>query len=204
MLPCTLRVDRTFLGHSAYAWLRQKEPSLVKLPVALAIVVGVVGGILTWLYVGPLAALGLFVPATFMGAACYFAAGGDLPALKKSMPANIWGVVMGTITLIVASLVSGAALTGVVVGAGTAILILGALVPLLEFVPGAVIAFAMTVGWGLLTSASGTDFAFATGPFTVMLVSFVIGGLYGWVGSILVGKLVGATSSASAPVAKAA
>ncbi|GLZ51751.1 DUF1097 domain-containing protein [Actinomycetospora sp. NBRC 106378] len=177
----------------------------MKLPVALAIVVGVVGGILTWLYAGPLAALGLFVPATFMGAACYFAAGGDLPALKKSMPANIWGVVMGTITLIVAGLVSGPALTGVVVGAGTLILILGALVPLLEFVPGAVIAFAMTVGWGLLTSASGTDFAFATGPFTVMLISFVIGGLYGWVGSILVGKLMGATSSsAKAPAAKAA
>lgn len=171
----------------------------MKLPVALALVVGVVGGILTWLYVGPLAALGLFVPATFMGAACYFAAGGDVPALKKSMPANIWGVVMGTITLIVAGFVSGAALTGVVVGAGTLVLILGALVPLLEFVPGAVIAFAMTVGWGLLTSASGTDFAFKTGPFTVMLVSFVIGGLYGWVASILVGKLMGATHRTSAP-----
>ena len=45
----------------------------MKLPVALAIVVGVVGGILTWLYLGPLSALGLFVPATFMGAAAYFA-----------------------------------------------------------------------------------------------------------------------------------
>ncbi|MDT7743400.1 MAG: hypothetical protein QOE59_2478 [Actinomycetota bacterium] len=170
----------------------------MKLPVALALVVGVVGGVLTWLYVGPLAALGLFVPATFMGAACYFAAGGDVAALKKSVPANVWGVVMGTITLIVAAFVSGAALTGVVVGGGTLVLILGALVPLLEFVPGAVIAFAMTVGWGLLTSASGTDFAFKTGPFTVMLVSFVIGGLYGWVGSILVGRLMGATSTTSA------
>ncbi len=177
----------------------------MKLPVALALVVGVVGGILTWLYAGPLAALGLFVPATFMAAACYFAAGGDLPALKKSLPANIWGVVMGTVTLIVAGTISGAALTGVVVGGGTIILILGALVPLLEFVPGAVVAFAMTVGWGLLTSASGTDFAFKTGPFTVMLVSFVIGGLYGWVGSILVGRLTGATNKAPASTtAKAA
>jgi MFS superfamily sulfate permease-like transporter len=79
------------------------------------------------------------------------------------------------------------------------VLILGALVPLLDFVPGAVVAFAMTVGWGLLTSASGTDFAFKTGPFTVMLVSFVIGGLYGWVGSILVGRLTGATNRTSAP-----
>jgi hypothetical protein len=121
------------------------------------------------------------------------------------LPANIWGVVMGTVTLIVAGTISGPALTGVVVGGGTIILILGALVPLLEFVPGAVVAFAMTVGWGLLTSASGTDFAFKTGPFTVMLVSFVIGGLYGWVGSILVGWLTGATNKAPASTtAKAA
>jgi hypothetical protein len=176
----------------------------VKLPVALALVIGVLGGVLTWLYVGPLAALGLFVPATFMGAALYFAAGGDVAALKKSLPATIWGVVMGTITLIVAGTVSGAALTGVVVGVGTAVLILGALVPLLDFVPGAVVAFAMTVGWGLLTSASGTDFAFATGPFTVMLISFVIGALYGWVGSLLVGRLMGLGSSAPAPAAEAA
>ncbi|NMO93097.1 DUF1097 domain-containing protein [Actinomycetospora sp. TBRC 11914] len=178
----------------------------MKLPVALALVIGVLGGILTWLYVGPLAALGLFVPATFMGAALYFAAGGDVAALKKSLPATVWGVVMGTVTLIVAGTVSGAALTGVVVGAGTAVLILGALVPLLDFVPGAVVAFAMTVGWGLLTSASGTDFAVATGPFTVMLISFVVGGLYGWVGSILVGRLagLGSRSSAPAPAAEAA
>ncbi|MCD2196292.1 DUF1097 domain-containing protein [Actinomycetospora endophytica] len=192
--PSTLLSDPSLFRHPAHAWQTSEGTVPVKLPVALAIVIGVVGGVLTWLYVGPLAALGLFVPATFMGAALYFAAGGDLPALKKSVPATVWGVVMGTVTLIVVGTVSGAAMTGVVVGAGTLVLILGALVPLLEFVPGAVVAFAMTVGWGLLSSASGTDFAFKTGPFTVMLISFVIGGLYGWVGSILVGKLIGATT----------
>ncbi len=36
----------------------------MKLPVALALVIGIVGGILTYLYVGPLSALGLFIPAT--------------------------------------------------------------------------------------------------------------------------------------------
>lgn len=170
----------------------------MKLPVALAIVVGVVGGILTWLYLGPLSGLGLFVPATFLGAASYFAAGGDLPALRKSLPATLWGVLWGTVALIVIPLVSGAAMIGLVVGGFTLIMILGALVPALEFVPGHVIGYATTAGFGLLTSASGTDFSLPTGPFTVIALSFVIGGLYGYVGSILVGRLVTARSAAAA------
>lgn len=170
----------------------------MKLPVALAIVVGVVGGILTWLYVGPLSGLGLFVPATFLGAASYFAAGGDLPALTKSLPANLWGVLWGTIALIFIGLVSGPVMIAVVVGGFTGIMILGALVPALGFVPGHVIGYAMTAGFGLLTSASGTDFSLPTGPFTVMALSFVIGGLYGYAGSILVGKMVSSRSTADA------
>jgi len=169
----------------------------MKLPAALALVIGVIGAILTYLYVGPLSSLGLLVPATFLGAASYFAAGGDLAALKKSVPANIWGVVVGTATLILLSLVTSPALVGIIVGGMTAVFILGALVPLLEFVPGAVIGFATTVLFGLLTKASGTNFALPSGPFTVMLVSFLVGGAFGYVSSILVGKLVaiGSTSS---------
>ncbi|HEX4250002.1 MAG TPA: DUF1097 domain-containing protein [Pseudonocardia sp.] len=168
----------------------------MKLPVALAIVVGVIGAILTYLYVGPLGGLGLFVPATFLGAACFFAAGGDVAGLKKSLLASVWGVIWGTIALIGVGLVSGPILVGIVVGAATGLLILGGLIPLFDFIPGAVVAFATTAGFGLLTKGSGLDFSLPSGPFTVMLISFVIGGLYGYVSGILVGKLVG---SASAP-----
>jgi len=63
---------------------------------------------------------------------------------------------------------------------------------------GQVIGYATTAGFGLLTSASGTDFSLPTGPFTVMALSFVIGGLYGYVGSILVGRMVGTRSTAAA------
>lgn len=72
----------------------------------------------------------------------------------------------------------------------------GALIPALGFVPGHVIGYASTAGFGLLSGASGTDFSLPTGPFTVMAVSFVIGGLYGYVGSILVGRLVSSRSTA--------
>ncbi|MFC4947268.1 DUF1097 domain-containing protein [Pseudonocardia sp. GCM10023141] len=169
----------------------------MKLPVALAIVVGVIGAVLTYLYVGPLAGLGLFVPATFIGAASFFAAGGDTAGLKKSLAGNIWGIIWATVALIVIGLVSGPVMVGIVVGAATAVLILGAFIPLFDFVPGGVFGFATTAGFGLLTKASGTDFSLPTGPFTVMLISFIIGGLYGYVASIIVGKLVASAPASS-------
>lgn len=169
----------------------------MKLPVALAIVVGIIGAVLTYLYVGPLAGLGLFVPATFIGAASFFAAGGDQAGLRKSLAANVWGIIWATVALIVIGLVSGPVVIGLVVGAATAIVILGALIPIFDFVPGGVLGFATTAGFGLLTSASGTDFSLPTGPFTVMLISFIIGGLYGYVSSIIVGKLVPAAPASS-------
>jgi hypothetical protein len=169
----------------------------MKLPVALALVIGVIGAIITYLYVGPLGGLGLMVPATFIGASSYFAAGGDKAALAKSVPANVWGIVCGTITLILLGYATDPLLVGVIVGGLTAVFILGALIPALGFVPGSVFGFATTVMFGLLTSASGTDFSLPTGPFTVMLVSFLVGGAFGYVSSILAGKLVAPQPEAS-------
>ncbi|MDT7705021.1 MAG: hypothetical protein QOG20_628 [Pseudonocardiales bacterium] len=170
----------------------------MKLPVALALVVGIVGGIITWLYVGPLGSLGLVVPATFIAAASFFAAGGDVPGLKRSLAANIWGIIWGTIALIFVGLVSSPVLVGVAVGGATLLMILGALIPALDFVPGQVLGLATTAAFGLLTKASGTDFSLPTGPFTVMLISFIVGAAYGYACSLLVGKLVASTSKAAA------
>ncbi|TCK20524.1 DUF1097 domain-containing protein [Pseudonocardia endophytica] len=171
----------------------------MKLPVALALVIGLAGVLISYLYLGPLAGLGLFVPATFIGAASFFAAGGDLAGLKKSLAANVWGIVCGTVTLILAGLTTNTFLVAVVIGGMTAVFILGALVPLLDFVPGSVFGFATTAAFGLLTGASGTDFSLPTGPFTVMLLSFVVGGLgLGYACSLLVGKLVGAGAESTA------
>ncbi|MGD9526080.1 DUF1097 domain-containing protein [Pseudonocardia sp.] len=171
----------------------------MKLPVALALVIGLLGAILTYLYVGPLAALGLFVPATFLGAASYFAAGGTTAALTPSLASNIWGVLGGTVALFLVGTAGSPLLIGVYVGLMTAVVVLGAVVPLLGFVPGTVIGFATTAGFGLLTSASALDLSLPTGPFTVMALSFAIGALYGWVASLLVGRLVGSAAAESTP-----
>lgn len=42
------------------------------------------------------------------------------------------------------------------------------------------IGYAATAGFGLLTKASGADFTLPIGPFTVMAISFLLGGAYGW------------------------
>jgi hypothetical protein len=164
----------------------------MKLPVALALVIGIVGGLLAYLYVGPLSGLGLFIPATFLGAASYFAAGGDRAALAASVPANLWGIAWGTVALILIGMATSPVVIGAIVGGVTLLMILGALVPVLHFVPGQVFGLATTAAYGLLTKASGTDFALPSGPFTVMAVSFVVGGAAGYLAGILVGKLAAA------------
>ncbi|MCM3846758.1 MULTISPECIES: DUF1097 domain-containing protein [Pseudonocardia] len=171
----------------------------MKLPVALALVIGVAGAVIAYLYLGPLSGLGLFVPATFLGAATFFAAGGDRPALVTALATNVWGIVTGTVMLVLAGLTTNPALLGLIIGGMTAVFILGALVPVLGFVPGAVVGFATTAAFGLLSGASGTDFSLPTGPFTVMLLSFVVGSVVlGYGCSLVVGRL---TARSAAPAA---
>lgn len=166
----------------------------MKLPVALALVVGVIGVVITYLYIDPLASLGLLVPVTFLGAATYFAAGGSTATLPMGIACNVWGVVCGVFTLYLLAQTTNTFVIALIVGGMTAVFILGALVPALGFVPGTVIGFASTVLFGLLTAASATDFSLPTGPFTVMAISLVLGNLYGWVSSLIVPRLLPASS----------
>ena len=66
---------------------------------ALAIVIGVLGGATTWLYVGPIAAFGLQIWATFIAWACFYHVGGGEAGLKNTIAANIWGAICATVAL---------------------------------------------------------------------------------------------------------
>ena len=126
----------------------------MKLPVALALVIGLIGAILTYLYVGPLAGLGLFIPATFIGAGSYFAAGGDTPALRSSLLTNIWGIICATIALILVGLVASPLLVGLIVGVIISIIqtVTSIQDNILAFIPRAAaifVVFAFTFPWML-------------------------------------------------------
>ncbi len=184
----------------------------MKLPLALAVVIGVLAVIITYLYVGPLASLGLFVPATFIGAASYFAAGGTTSSLVPSLSANIFGIIGGVITLYLVGLAApNPLLIGLYVGIMTAIVIFAMVIPFLSFVVGTVLGFATTAGYGLLSvvddvgpttlTAAAFDFSLPSGVPTVILLSFIIGGLYGWVSSLIVGRWVGTPAESDSAAA---
>ena len=61
---------------------------------ALAISIGVLGGIATWLFVGPLAAVGLQIWAAFIAWGAYYHSGGKEASLKTNIPAHIWGALL--------------------------------------------------------------------------------------------------------------
>lgn len=69
------------------------------LVIALAIVIGVMGGIATWAAV-TVASPYILIWAIFIGWASFFHAGGGNDGIKGSAIANIWGVVCAAVAFI--------------------------------------------------------------------------------------------------------
>jgi Protein of unknown function (DUF1097) len=102
--------------------------------------------------------------------------------LRKSVGANLWGVVMAFIALLLITNVPVPALgtiwPSLVVGVTAAILVLGSKVPAFAVIPATVYGFASTAGYGLLSGASVTEVSLAN-PLICVAVSLVVGGLFG-------------------------
>ncbi|MEE8633023.1 MAG: DUF1097 domain-containing protein, partial [Methyloceanibacter sp.] len=69
---------------------------------ALAISVGVLGGIATWLFLGPLGGT-LAIWAAFIAWGCFFHCGGSESGLQSAILGNIAGAIVAGITLWVAT-----------------------------------------------------------------------------------------------------
>ena len=64
--------------------------------IALCVSIGVLGGVATYLALGPLAGI-ILIWGIFIGWATFFAIGGDTAALKKTITCNVFGVICGWI-----------------------------------------------------------------------------------------------------------
>ena len=149
---------------------------------ALAIVIGVLGGAATWLYVGPMAAFGLQIWATFIAWACFYHVGGGEAGLKNTIAANIGGAICATVALVLIARFGGGAVgAGIWVAVTVAVMILAAQVPMLSAIPAAVYGYAAVAAFGLLKGGDALDFGLGTGPFTTVVVSMVIGAVLGYV-----------------------
>ena len=164
---------------------------------ALAIVIGVMGAIATWVAV-TVGSPYLLIWAVFIGWGSFFHCGGKEAGLKSSAVANVWGAVCAAVALIVALAMGITAVTAALcVGITVVILILGAKVPALSAIPAAVYGYASTAALFLHGAAAYGEGAGAVVKVAVAVaISMVVGNVLGYISEKIVGSLVTKTAAA--------
>ena len=164
---------------------------------ALAVSIGLLGAVATYLFL-TIGTLQIWI--AFIGWASFYHCGGGTEGLRKSEAANLWGVVMAFIALLLITQVNpglpGPLWPAIVVGVTAGILVMGAKIEALNIIPATVYGYASTAGYGLLSGASLTTLTLAN-PLICVALSLVIGGLFGIVSERFAGMLKGADTAAS-------
>lgn len=154
---------------------------------ALAVSVGLLAVLDTWLYVGPLAALlpGL-VWISFVAWGCFFQSG----AGTKGLTTAVVGMTFGGVVGMAAVMLAGGPLAGlgimaapVAVGLGAFVICLASKVPLLATIPASVYGFASIAGPILLANLE------PQAALVPMVASVVIGAVFGYVSELLANAL---------------
>ena len=159
---------------------------------ALAIVIGILGGLATWLFLGPMGGLGLSIWAAFIAWGSFYHCGGGEKGLQDSIAGAIWGAIMAGVALYLLPIVGNGALgAGLVVGATVLVMILGAHIPLFSAIPAAVYGYASTAAFALLNGDKAALMAtnIAASPVLNIVVSMVIGAVFGYVSQKVAGSL---------------
>jgi hypothetical protein len=165
---------------------------------ALALALGVIGGVLAYLSLGPASGV-FFIWATFIATATGVALGGTKEAFKNLVVCGSLGVFLAWVaSLIVLNVPLAATLTlpvwaGIVVGATTALLALAAHLPWFPAIPATVIGYASTFAY-LLSTPNKLDNKVLLGfgidnPLFVMIVSLLVAAAFGLVSLSLTAKL---------------
>ena len=157
--------------------------------VALALSIGGLGGVATWLSFGPLAGF-VTIWAIFIAWGSFFHNGADNAALKNTITAGIFGAVLAGVAFILMDAVSlGDKFTAPVWVAVTVfLLVLGSKVPAFSVIPTAVYGYAATAAYAIHVGGS-TSAADLTNPVVVIALSFIVGAVFGMVSGKLAGAL---------------
>jgi hypothetical protein len=154
--------------------------------VALALSIGVLGGIATWVSLGPLAGV-LQIWAIFIAWACFYHCGGKETGLKNTIVCNIVGAIIAWIALIIVLKTGMGDSMGVPVWAGIVvavtvfILVLLAKIPALATIPAMVYGYASVAAFGLLSSTADVTAGNFTNPVVTIIVSMVVGAILGYI-----------------------
>jgi len=164
---------------------------------ALAVFIGLLGGLATYAFLADHFSLGLQIWAAFIAWASFFHCGGKISGFISNALANIWGVIVAAATLIAinkAGLADQLTLpvwAGICVGVGVFILILATSIPFLSAIPATVYGFAATAGFALLSTNGLNMLTDPTlkNPAVVIAISMVIGGVLGVISEVLAGAV---------------
>ena len=164
---------------------------------ALAISVGVLGAIATWLFLGPLGGA-LAIWAAFTAWGCFFHCGGKEHGLQSAILCNAAGAVIAGITLIVATKTGLADRLGlpvwaaICVGIGVTAMVLLANIPLFAAIPAQVYGFASVVAYTLMKDAAGSLTAASfENTVVIVILSMIVGAVFGYVSEKVAGMLAG-------------
>jgi hypothetical protein len=152
---------------------------------ALAVSIGLLAVVATWVCLGPLAALQVQIWQAFIAWAAFYHCGGKVEGLQKAVLGMLFGAVVGALSVMLIGYLGalGNLAAPVAVGIGAAVLVLAAHISLLGTIPANVYGFAAIAGLILLKPLTPLDALLPT------IISIVLGGAFGWVSEWAAGKI---------------
>lgn len=152
---------------------------------ALAVSIGALGVVATWLFLGPIASMDAQIWQAFIAWACFYHCGGKVEGLRKTVIGMIFGAAIGAGAVLLAGQLGalGNLAAPVAVGIGAAIIVLAAHIGLLAIIPASVYGFAAIAGLILLKGLAPMAALLPT------IASIVIGAGFGWLSESIGGKL---------------
>ena len=169
--------------------------------IALALSVGVLAVIDTWLFVGPLAATGLagLVWISFIAWGCFYHSGGGTKGLTTTIVCMSWGAIVGMVAVMLASgplAGVGVWAAPIAVGLGAAVICLSSAIGLLATIPASVYGFASVAGPILLAGKTPTE------AILPVIGSVIIGAVFGIASEMLANTLTKKETAAAAQPAE--
>lgn len=149
--------------------------------IALAISIGILAVIATWLVLGPLAALGVQIWQVFVAWASHYHSGGKVAGMRTTMICMSFGALVGVLSVMLAGQLGalGSLAAPLAVGLGASVLVLAAHIGLLATIPASVYGFACVAGLILMKGLTPMNALLPT------ILSIVIGAAFGFASEAL-------------------
>ncbi len=153
--------------------------------IALTLCIGLLSVMATWLFLGPLAAIGFQIWQAFIAWASFYHCGGKADGLKKTILCMSFGAVVGMLSVMLAGQLGmlGALAAPVAVGIGAAVIVQASQLSWLATIPSSVYGFGAVAGLILLKGVSPAD---AIGP---TIGSIILGAIFGWLSEAIAARL---------------